>query len=214
MKQKTFLYSSLFVIIFILTLVLFYLFFKSPYFQIVDIWIKKNIVLYVVSLFVYKSVGVLFPPIPGGLVTLASIPFLGWFGAYLVDLFGSTLGGIVAYYLGRKYGHPLLKKVLGEEMARKIEKIKIKKEREIEGVFIYKIALGSTVLEAVYYGAGFLKIGFKNFLIGSVLSHVAVGIPSFYLAENILNGQNVILTVALTLAGIIFIFSTKGRYIE
>lgn len=214
MKKKTFWYSSLFVLIFIVTLVLFYWFFKSPYFLIVDVWIKKNIVLYIVSLFIYKSIGVLFPPIPAGLVTMASIPFLGWFGAYLVDFFGSIFGGMIAYYLGKKYGHPLLLRILGEEITRKIEKIRIKEEKEIEGIFIYRVALGSTILEAVYYGAGFLKVGFKNFLIGSVLSHIVVGIPSFFLANNIFNGQNIILTVTLTIIGIIFIIFTKGRYFE
>lgn len=214
MNKKTFWYSLLFVLIFVLTLVLFYWFFKSPYFLIVDGWIKQNILFYAISLFVYKSIGVLFPPIPAGLVTMASIPFLGWFGAYLIDLFGSICGGVVAYYLGRKYGHPLLLKILGEDITNKIEKIKIKKNREVEGIFVYRVALGSTILEAVYYGAGFLKVGFKNFLIGSVLSHVVIGVPSFYLANNIFNGQNIMLTIILTVVGILFVLFTKARYFE
>lgn len=214
MKKKEFWYSSLFILIFIVTMVLFYWFFKSPYFYLVDTWVKKNVILYVTFLLFYKTIGVLFPPVPGGIVTLASIPFLGWFGAYVVDLIGSILGGIIAYFLGRKYGHPLLKRMFGESVAKKVENIKIKKDKEIEGVFVYKIALGSTIIEAVYYGAGFLKIGFKNFLIGSVLSHIAVGIPSFFVADNILNGRNIILTITLTFLGIIFLISTKGRYVE
>lgn len=214
MKKKTFWYSSLFVLIFIATIAIFYWFFKSPYFLVVDAWIKQNIFLYVVSLFIYKSIGVLFPPIPAGLVTMASIPFLGWFWAYSVDFLGSIAGGIIAYYLGKNYGHPLLLKILGEEITKKIEKIKIKKEREVEGVFVYRVALGSTILEAVYYGAGFLKIGFRNFLIGSILSHIVIGVPTFFLANNILNGQNIVLTILLTVVGVMFIIFTKGRYFE
>lgn len=214
MQKKTFWYSSLFVLIFILTLVLFYWFFKSPYFLIVDNWVKQNTILYIFSLFFYKSIGVLFPPIPAGLVTMASIPFLGWTTAYLVDLTGSICGGIIAYYLGKKYGHPLLIKLLGEELTNKIENTKIKKNREIEAVFMYRLALGSTILEAVYYGAGFLKLGFKNFIIGSILSHIIVGFPSFYLANNILNGQNIALTIVLTITGVVFVLFTKGRYFE
>ena len=111
---------------------------------------------------------------------MASIPFLGWFNAYLVDFFGSLFGGIIAYFLGKKYGHPLLNKILGSDLTEKIEKVKIKKDKEIEGVFVYRLAFGSTILEAIYYGAGFLKIGFKNFLIGSTLSHIVIGVPSFF----------------------------------
>lgn len=214
MNKKSYIYSAFFIGIFIVTLVIFYWFFKSPYFLIVDNWVKENKMLYIVYLFIYKSVGILFPPIPAGLVTMASIPFLGWFTAYLVDFFGSIFGGSIAYFLGKKYGHPLLNKILGNELTRKIEKIKIKKDKEIESVFVYRIALGSTILEAIYYGAGFLKIGFKNFLIGSMLSHIVVGVPSFFLANNILNGQNIVLTIALTVVGIVFVLFTKGRYFE
>ncbi|EKE06096.1 MAG: hypothetical protein ACD_19C00079G0001 [uncultured bacterium] len=214
MSKKSYIYSGFFVGIFIVTLAVFYWFFKSPYFLIVDTWVKANIILYIIYLFIYKSIGVLFPPIPAGLVTMASIPFLGWFNAYLVDFFGSLFGGIIAYFLGKKYGHPLLNKILGSDLTEKIGKIKIKKDKEIEGVFVYRLAFGSTILEAIYYGAGFLKIGFKNFLIGSSLSHIVIGVPSFFLANNILNGQNITFTVILTIVGIMFIIFTKGRYFE
>ena len=214
MRKKSYIYSGLLIGIFITTLVIFYWFFKSPYFLIVDTWVKANIVIYVIFLFLYKTIGVLFPPIPGGLITMASIPFLGWFNAYLIDFFGSICGGVIAYYLAKRYGHPLLLKIFGEDVARKIENIKVKKNREIEAVFMYRLALGSTILEAVYYGAGFLKIGFINFLIGSILSHTLVGVPTFFLANNILNGENIILTIAITLIGIVFVLFTKGRYFE
>lgn len=214
MKKKTIYWSVLFVLIFVVTILGFYWFFKSVYYPIVDAWVKQNIFLYVTVLFIYKSIGVLFPPLPAGIITMASIPFLGWLGAYLVDFFGSLFGGMIAYYLGRKCGHPLLLKILGEDVTNKIEKIKIKKNREIEGIFVYRVALGSTILEAVYYGAGFLKVGFKNFLIGSILSHIVVGVPSFYLANNILNGSNIVLTIVLTIIGVLFVLFTKARYFE
>ncbi len=214
MKRQTYYYTFLFVLIFVATLIVFYWFFRSPYFLVVDTWVKANTLTYIIFLFLYKSIGVLFPPIPGGLLTLASIPFLGWTTAYLVDLAGSICGGIVAYYLGKKYGHPLLIKIFGEDLTKKIENTKIKKNREIEAVFMYRLALGSTILEAVYYGAGFLKIGFINFLLGSILSHILVGVPSFFLANNVLNGENIILTILITIVGIVFVLFTKGRYFE
>jgi uncharacterized membrane protein YdjX (TVP38/TMEM64 family) len=214
MNKKTYFYTFLTFASFILIICGFYLFFKSPYFLVLDTWVKANIVTYVIFLFLYKTVGVLFPPVPGGIVTLASIPFLGWFNAYLIDFLGSICGGVIAYYLAKKYGHPLLLKIFGEDVATKIENIKVRKNREIEAVFMYRLALGSTILEAVYYGAGFIKIGFINFLVGSILSHTLVGVPTFFLANNILNGENIILTIAVTLIGIVFVLFTKGRYFE
>jgi uncharacterized membrane protein YdjX (TVP38/TMEM64 family) len=191
-----------------------YLFFKSSYFPIVDAWIKTNIVLYVIALFIYKSIGVLFPPIPAGVVTLASIPFLGWFGAYMVDMVGSIFGGIIAYWLGKKYGKKILEKLFDASTIEKIVKTKVKKGKEIEAVFMFRVLLGSTILEAVYYGAGFLKIPFGKFLIGATLSHILVGVPSFLLANNIFSGKNIILTIVLSVVALIFVLKTKGRYFE
>lgn len=191
-----------------------YWFFKSSYFPIVDTWIKTNIVLYVIALFTYKSIGVLFPPIPAGVVTLASIPFLGWFGAYMVDMAGSIFGGIIAYWLGKKYGKKILEKLFDASTIDKIIKTKVKKGKEIEAVFMFRVLLGSTILEAVYYGAGFLKIPFGKFLIGATLSHIVVGVPSFLLANNIFSGKNIVLTIVLSVVALIFVLKTKGRYFE
>lgn len=214
MKKDSIWYSSVLLLVFIAFLVLAYWFFKSSYYPIVDDWIKTNIVLYVFVLFVYKSIGVLLPPLPAGLVTLASIPFLGWLNAYLVDMAGSIAGGTIAYFLGKKYGRRILKKLFTVSIINKIEKTKVKKGREIEAVFMFRVLLGSTILEAVYYGAGFLRIPFGKFLIGASLSHVAVGVPSFILANNIFSGKNMILTGFLSVVALVFVLKTKGRYFE
>jgi len=214
MKNSSVWYSSVLVFVFIAFLILAYWFFRSAYFPIVDAWVKTNIVLYVVALFIYKSIGVLFPPLPAGLVTMASIPFLGWLNAYLVDMAGSIVGGAIAYWLGRKYGKKILEKIFTKEIVEKIVKTKVKNGREVEAVFMFRILLGSTILEAVYYGAGFLKIPFGKFLVGASLSHIAVGVPTFVLAENIFSGKNMLLTVALSVLALIFVLKTKGRYFE
>lgn len=214
MKKESIWYWSILTFIFIAFMVLAYWFFKSSYFPVVDAWIKTNIVLYVVVLFIYKSVGVLFPPIPAGVITLASIPFLGWFGAYMVDMVGSIAGGMVAYWLGKKYGKNILEKLFDTSTVEKIVRTKVKKGKEIEAVFMFRVLLGSTILEAVYYGAGFLKIPFGKFLIGASLSHIAVGVPSFILANNIFSGKNLVLTGILSVVALIFVLKTKGRYFE
>ncbi len=214
MKKESIRYWFILLFIFVAFMFFTNWFFKSSYFPIVDAWVKTNIVFYVVALFIYKSIGVLFPPIPAGVVTLASIPFLGWFGAYMVDMAGSIAGGMVAYWLGNKYGKKILGKLFDATTIEKITNTKVKKGKEIEAVFMFRVLLGSTILEAVYYGAGFLKIPFGKFLIGATLSHVVVGVPSFLLANNIFSGKNIILTIVLSVVALIFVIKTKGRYFE
>jgi len=214
MKRESFWYSATLVLIFIIFLAAAYWFFKSPYFLIVNTWVKANMVLFACSLLIYKAIGVLFPPLPAGLVTMASIPFLGWFLAYVIDLVGSIVGGAVAYWLGQKYGKSVLRKIFTENIIQRIEKTKIIKGREIEAVFTFRLLLGSTILEAVYYGAGFLKVPFGKFLIGATLSHIVVGVPSFVLANNIFSGKNLFLTGILSVVALIFVVKTRGRYFE
>jgi len=169
---------------------------------------------FVIYLFSYKVISILWPPLTGGLATLAAIPFLGWLGAYLVDFVGSITGGIIAYFLGRKYSYKILRFLFDEGVIEKIKKIKVKKGKEIEAVFVYRLFFGSTILEVIYYGAGLLKIGFKNFLIGAAVSHMVVGIPSYYFAKNIIEGKNIILIIVSLALGIPFFIKFKKRHFE
>jgi uncharacterized membrane protein YdjX (TVP38/TMEM64 family) len=145
---------------------------------------------------------------------LGSIPFLGWPISYLIDLSGSIVGGAIAYFLAQKYGYDFLNKLFDQDVVEKIKKMRVKKGKEIEAIFVYRILLGGTILEAVCYGAGVLKVNFMSFMIGSVLSHVVVGIPTYFLANNILTGGSVILAICSTIL-IVFLFTKlKNRYFE
>jgi uncharacterized membrane protein YdjX (TVP38/TMEM64 family) len=165
-------------------------------------------------IFLIKVLGIVWPPVPGGIFTISSIPFLGWQLAFLLDLIGSTTGGVIAYWLGQKYGYKFLNKMFGMNVANKVRLIRIKEGKEIEAIFMYKILFGNVILEIIYYGAGVLKINFPKFLIGSILAHIIVGIPSFYLVDNLFSGKNVTITIIGVLIAIIFVIKTKGRYFE
>ena len=214
MKKSSYLYTALFILIFFLTLAFFYWLVRSPHFNVINGWIIQNRTLFIVSLFFYKTLGILWPPIPAGLFTLVAIPFIGWKTAYFVDLFGSISGGSIAYLVGRKFGYKILGKIFDSSIVEKIKRIKIKKGREIEAVFVYRLLLGSTILEAIYYGAGTLKVNYWKFLIGATLSHPVVGVPSFLLAENIFLGKNLVVIIILSIVALVFVYKTKGRYFE
>ncbi|MBI5358232.1 hypothetical protein HZB69_01210 [Candidatus Amesbacteria bacterium] len=95
---------------------------------------------------ILKVLGIVWPPLPGGILTLDAIPFIGWFPAYLVDFFGSTVGSSVAFLIGRKYGYPFLQKLFDESTIDKIKHLKIKPHREIEAVTALRIFIGSLFL--------------------------------------------------------------------
>ena len=52
-------------------------FIKTPSFALFETWVQGNFVLFYIFLVLTKVIGVVWPPLPGSLFTLASIPFLG-----------------------------------------------------------------------------------------------------------------------------------------
>lgn len=177
-------------------------------------WSAENPLSFFLLLTTIKIIGIIWPPLPGGLMTIGSIPLLGWYNAYFIDLVGSIIGSSLAYYIGKKYGYKLLSKLFDEKIVDRIKNIKVKKEREIEATFTLRLIGGNTIMEAVCYGAGLLKIKYRNFLIGTIASHMLLGIPTFYFAGNFLRARNIALNAVLALITVYLIWKIKGRYFE
>ena len=173
---------------------------------------QENIVLYFVVLVCLKILGIVWPPIPGGLLTLGSIPILGWFYAWLADCIGSLIGSSIAYYLGRKYGMSFLKKIFDEATLSKIGLIKMNPKREIEGVAVLRLFYG-TISEVISYGSGLIGVKYPSFLLGTLLALLS-GSVFFYVANSIFTGANVALNGALIVLAILLFFRLKGRYFE
>lgn len=137
--------------------------------------------LLMLLLVMYKTVSALWPPLSSGMISIAFIPFIGWLPAYVCDLLGSLIGGTITYILGQKYGFKILSMVLEPNIVGKISQLKVNPKKEIEGIYILRILLGTTILEAIGYCAGLFKVKYSNFLIGWGLAHITLTLPSFYL---------------------------------
>lgn len=183
-------------------------------FHTLQTWSAQNPLSFATLLTSIKIIGIIWPPLPGGLLTIGAIPVIGWHNAYFIDLIGSIIGSSLAYYIGKRYGYNLLSKLFDDSIINKIKNIKVKKTREIEATFTLRLIGGNTVMEAVCYGAGLLNIKYKNFLIGSIGSHVLLGIPTFYFAGNFLRARNLALNGVLALITVYLVWKIKGRYFE
>ena len=187
---------------------------KTPMFGDFEKVVQNNLSVFFVFTVFFKVLSVLWPPLPGSLFTIAAIPFYGWQMAYFTDFLGSIIGSSIAFYLGRKYGIKFMKKIFEADIEAKINKLKIRPGREIESIFVLRMIGGGIIVEAVCYGAGLLKIKYTDFIIGSVLSHLAFGIPMFLLSDQILAGKNIVVTTILAIFSILILFKVKGRYLE
>ena len=213
MKLKNHKHIVLFVAMMAITLLLYIWFVNSPHFDIFKTWSKDHLVMYVSVLLGIKIAGIIWPPIPGGIFTIASVPVLGWFGAYLVDFSGSLIGSTAAFFIARKWGLNFIQRIFDQGTFERIMKIKIKKSREIESVFLMRI-FGGTIIEAVCYGAGILGVSYRNFLVASILSHIPLGLTVFYFAGNILSGRGATVGVILLVILVFLFYKFKDRYFE
>lgn len=217
MKIKAHKHLIIFVLAIIITVSVYFWFIHSSYFEGFKIWSQSNLITYFLVLVSVKIIGIVWPPLPGGVFTLASVPIVGWPIAYVADLLGSIIGSTIAFLIARRWGFEFLDKIFDQNTLEKIKNIKIKKEREIESIFLMRF-FGASVIEVVCYGAGILGVGYRNFMIASVSSHIAVGMPVFYLTGTVfgevLNSRGAIVGILAILFVIFLFYKLKHRYFE
>lgn len=189
-------------------------FIQSETFQTYLIWAQSNLFIFVSLILIAKFLSVIYPPLPSVILTLSAIPIIGWFPAYLIDYAGSILGSSISYWIAHKYGVDLLKKILAHETVDRINNLRVKKGREIEGVIVLRFLMGTTLVEAVNYGAGLLKVPYSKFLIGILISHPLFGAPTFYFVNNILEKTNLVTTFILIVTSLIALYLLRNRYFE
>ncbi len=158
---------------------------KQPFFIEFMGWVQQYFWWHVSVLVLIKVIGLVWPPLPGGIFVMASVPVIGWVAAFWVHAFGVTLGSIISYWIGWKYGMKIVENLFGHEMVEKIRQYKIRHENSHELVLIGKTVAGS-IGEVINYGAGVLKIPFWKFFWGSMMSLIP-SVLTFYLIDAVFN---------------------------
>ena len=193
------------------TAVLYWWFVHSPHFEVFNAWSQQNLALLLFTLFAIKVIGIVWPPLPGGLFTLGAIPVVGWWQAYAVDLAGSMVGSTLAYGIARKWGRSFMDTIFDPITIEKMERLRVRPERELEAVFVFRL-FGANVVEIICYAAGALRIRYHNFILGSVGAHVLEGIPFYYFAREFFSGKNVAFNVALVAIVVALLIVLRRRY--
>jgi len=195
------------------TVAAYLLFLRSPYFDQFSNWAQHNFVLFFVILVVIKIAGIVWPPINGGLLTLGSIPVIGWWQAYLADSVGSIIGSTYAYYIAKRWGLSFMRKIFDEETITQVQKVKIKQGKEFEAVFLARL-FGGSIVEVVCYGAGLLNVRFSRYLPASILSHAVIGVPFYLFAGDIIAGRNFIINGTFAVILVLLFMFARHRYVE
>lgn len=214
MKKKEYRSIALVVLFFVMTAIAGISFYKSEDFTTFLEWSQQNVILYACIVVGIKIVGVVYPPLPGSIFTVGSIPIVGWQVAYLIDFVGSFIGAIISFLIARKYGKAIITRFISRDSFTAIAKTKVNHSREVEAVVAMRVLGGSTIIEAVNYGAGLLNISLKNFILGFIVSHPLTGIPVFYFSDTIFSGGNTYISIGVAIVSLTALYKLKGRYFE
>ena len=194
----------------VLTLAAYLWFLYSPYFDVFEGWAAGHGVELFVALASIKAVGIVWPPIPGGILTFGSIPVIGWKAAYLSDFLGSMIGSSIAFWIARRWGLRFMRKILDEETLLKVRRVKIAPKHEFEALFLLRL-FGGTVVEIVCYAAGILGVSYRNFIFASIISHMVIGIPFYYLGGGLF-GEQTWISAFLFICLVALLYKLRKRY--
>ncbi len=109
-----------------------------------------------------QIVQVIFPVIPGGASCLAGVLAFGPLEGFIYNYVGLCIGSLVAFYISKQYGLPLIYKMFREETIQKY--LKYVQSKRFETVFFWGILLPGAPDDLLCYIAGISGIDVKKFI--------------------------------------------------
>lgn len=176
--------------------------------------VQEYLLWYLLALLSLKSLSIVYPPLPGMVFTVTSIPLIGWQLAYLIDILGSALGTTIAFFLGQKYGYTILKKVIGKEIANKVVSTKLKQNNQVEAAFFLRFAAGGILSDGLAWGASLIGFKYASFIVGYIASHLMTTLPIFYFIATSISFNSWIIVSLSTIIAWLIIYKFKGKYFE
>ena len=176
--------------------------------------VNQNIFLYIVLLLFLKAISITYPPLPGAVFTVGSIPLIGWELSYVIDFLGSVLGASLAFYFGQEYGPAFLRWVLGEKFFAKVSSLSVKQSSQVEAAIVMRIMLGGLLSDGLAWSAPLIGFKFIPFIVGYAISHLITTLPIFYLLSVTTNFESAYLVLPMVILAWVVMYFLKGRFFE
>ena len=126
---------------------------------------------------------VIIPIIPGGISSLVGVLVFGPLLGFIYNYIGLVTGSIIAYYLAKKHGIKIIKRLFKEETINKYTKYI--NNNTFYKIFIIAIILPGFPDDLLCYIAGISTLNFKTF-ISIILASKAISLLMYSLFINIL----------------------------
>ena len=128
----------------------------------------------------YHVVSVVFSPLVSIALWPIALLVYGFWQAVFLSFLGSVMGGMVAFYLAKRFGRPLVKKLVGQEALEKIDEF-----AAVVGwraFFILRL-LSSNYFDYVSYAAGLTKMSAWAYFIITFFTSSIWTVTVFFILE-------------------------------
>lgn len=173
----------------------------------------EHIYLGAILLVLLRTIGMIVPIIPGGIVSFAVIPIFGWFVTYVCTALGIFIGTSIAFWLARIYKEPLVGRFVSLKRIHELEK-EISGKKEFLAIFAFRL-FTVPVVDISSYIAGFTKISYKKFALATFLATLPETLI-FYFGEEFykrLFGKSLFIgVIAMLIIGSIYFIIKRYRF--
>ncbi len=138
---------------------------------------QEHKILAPLAVVLWRILGVVIPPIPGGVVSFALIPVLGWFWSFVYGSLGLLMGACIAFWLARRMREPLATRLVPLQQLQEWEE-KLSEKMEFLTFLGIRFATGP-VMDFISYVAGVSKISFAKFFTATFLALLPDVIPYY-----------------------------------
>jgi uncharacterized membrane protein YdjX (TVP38/TMEM64 family) len=131
------------------------------------------IILYIVL----QALTIIIAPLGGFFLVVAMISLFGAEKALILAYLVTTPCYLINFYLARRFGRPVVKKVIGSRGLKIVDHLA--EEAGIPTVVVFRVFQGMN-FDYLAYGIGLTTISFKNFIIINILGGIPSAIISYF----------------------------------
>lgn len=118
----------------------------------------------------WRIIAIIIPPIPGGILSFAFVPIIGWFWVFIYSEIGVLTGATIAFFIARKFREPVVKRFVPIQSLHEWEE-KLSKKQEFFAFLGIRIAAAS-FMDFISFAAGLSKLSYKKFILATMIAEL------------------------------------------
>ncbi len=178
----------------LVVIVLFVYFLRSLELEAVADAVKdQGVVGWFVFVF-FITVSIVFSPVNALIIMPLALISYGYWLAATLTFIGNVVGGAINYYVARKFGRPVVGKIVGKKLIKRVDEF-----TEVAGWkgFLILRILGSNYYDYVSYAAGFTNLKDNIYFAITIPTSLVWTFLLYYLMERAITFNEVIYVVVM-----------------